>query len=437
MRCIYCNTENDLTLSDIIPYALTGAKVAKAFVCKKHNSFTNDNYEKPFINNLNYFRNQLGFLTRDDELIKFKGNVLIDGELIHGVMLSDKKSLYAPKKVVAGYNDDGEKVLFAPIDTFKNMKGNVRELIDAENVMINVELKLEYFIGHDALHSVAKIGYEWYCYINNIESKSDKFEGIINYILGDDNNNFVDIVVDGNYYQMIDMVSQAGTNSLFQYDDIDGYTYVIFNLWNGIAYRIRICEANKKDKKSNSLMFNLYLYHLDGQKTETVFGAHCFQNEFSIKVVDFETMSKEQIQFFIDRTFKLTTTKIISIYSLKRDVESFTKSFNKFKTGKIELIELIGFESRKTITVLEILSMLYENQDKYDETTSFNQNLKNFFRISGDTITRNEEEKKEYILYLKSLYDDGKLESEISEWLECFNRIWELEIERIRSKGSN
>lgn len=150
--------------------------------------------------------------------------------------------------MVAGYNDDGEKVLFAPIDTFKNMKGNVRELIDAENVMINVELKLEYFIGHDALHSVAKIGYEWYCYINNIESKSDKFEGIINYILGDDNNNFVDIVVDGNYYQMIDMISQAGTNSLFQYDDIDGYTYVIFNLWNGIAYRIRICEASKEDK---------------------------------------------------------------------------------------------------------------------------------------------------------------------------------------------
>lgn len=65
-------------------------------------------------------------------------------------------------------------------------------------------------------------------------------------------------------------------------------------------------------------MFNLYLYHLDGQKTEAAFGVHCFQNEFSIKVVDFETMSMEQAQYFIDRTFKLTTTKTISIYSLKK-----------------------------------------------------------------------------------------------------------------------
>lgn len=46
MRCIYCNADNNLTTSDIITYAITGAKLTKSFVCKRHNAFTNDNYEK-------------------------------------------------------------------------------------------------------------------------------------------------------------------------------------------------------------------------------------------------------------------------------------------------------------------------------------------------------------------------------------------------------
>ena len=46
MKCIYCNSEAELTSSDIITYAITGAKLTKSFVCKTHNAFTNDNYEK-------------------------------------------------------------------------------------------------------------------------------------------------------------------------------------------------------------------------------------------------------------------------------------------------------------------------------------------------------------------------------------------------------
>lgn len=65
MRCIYCNAENGLTSSDIITYAITGAKLTKTFVCKKHNKLTNDMYEKKFIDDLNFFRNQLGLSTRE------------------------------------------------------------------------------------------------------------------------------------------------------------------------------------------------------------------------------------------------------------------------------------------------------------------------------------------------------------------------------------
>ena len=65
MKCIYCNSEDELTSSDIITYAITGAKLTKSFVCKTHNAFTNDNYEKKFVADLDFFRNQLGLTTRD------------------------------------------------------------------------------------------------------------------------------------------------------------------------------------------------------------------------------------------------------------------------------------------------------------------------------------------------------------------------------------
>ena len=48
MKCIYCNSEAELTSSDIITYAITGAKLTKSFVCKTHNAFTNDNFQKSF-----------------------------------------------------------------------------------------------------------------------------------------------------------------------------------------------------------------------------------------------------------------------------------------------------------------------------------------------------------------------------------------------------
>lgn len=34
MKCIYCNNESDLTVSDIIPYALTEAKLKNGLYAK-------------------------------------------------------------------------------------------------------------------------------------------------------------------------------------------------------------------------------------------------------------------------------------------------------------------------------------------------------------------------------------------------------------------
>lgn len=85
MKCIYCNSEAELTSSDIITYAITGAKLTKSFVCKTHNAFTNDNYEKKFVADLDFFRNHLGLTTRDGKPIQYKADISVDGTELHNV----------------------------------------------------------------------------------------------------------------------------------------------------------------------------------------------------------------------------------------------------------------------------------------------------------------------------------------------------------------
>ena len=223
MKCIYCNSEENLTSSDIISYAITGAKLTKSFVCKTHNAFTNDSYEKEFVAGLDFFRSGLGFLTRDGKPIQFTADLTVDGIEMHDVRLSNKEALYNPKQLVAGKTANGEKILMGSNDKLGQIPGMTPKPVDISRITMHKTISSGDFVGNCALHSVAKIAYEWYCYINGIEQYTEENKDIVDYILGNCTDERVDIVVDGNYYVSIDQMSEVGTNSLFQYDDRDGY----------------------------------------------------------------------------------------------------------------------------------------------------------------------------------------------------------------------
>ena len=294
MKCVYCNSEVELTSSDIITYAITGAKLTKSFVCKTHNAFTNDNYEKKFVADLDFFRNQLGLTTRDGKPIQYKADLSIAGTEIHNVKLSDRESLYAPKDVVAGTDIEGNKILMAPMERLEKIsKGKVAS-VNISDVIVHKTVGSNDFIGYHAIHSMAKMAYEWYCYINNIEEYKEEYQEIVDYILGKTEQEVVDIIINGNYYWAIDHLSEIGTNSFFQYDDLDGYRYVVIDFWKTIAYRIRICKSpNDCLKKVRTLPVILYLYHIDGSKTQQVFGVVLLEEN---KQAYFETIYGEYLQ---------------------------------------------------------------------------------------------------------------------------------------------
>ena len=223
MKCIYCNSEAELTSSDIITYAITGAKLTKSFVCKTHNAFTNDNYEKKFVADLDFFRNHLGLTTRDGKPIQYKADISVDGTELHNVKISNRESLYAPKDVVAGTDDNGNKILMAPMERIEKISKGKASTVDISDVIVHKTIEADSFLGFYAIHSMAKMAYEWYCYVNNIEEFKEEYCEIVDYILGNKDGDFVDVIIDGNYYFAMDKLSEIGTNAFFQYDDVDGY----------------------------------------------------------------------------------------------------------------------------------------------------------------------------------------------------------------------
>lgn len=430
MKCIYCNSEVELTSSDIITYAITGAKLTKPFVCKKHNAFTNDKYEKKFVADMDFFRNHLGLTTRDGKIIQYKADISVNGRKIHNVKLSNKESLYAPKDVITGTDNDGNKVLMAPFEKLERISKGKATLVDISDIVEHKTIEADSFIGFHAIHSMAKMAYEWYCYINDIEEFKEDYQEIVDYILGNTEQEIVDILINHDYYCMIDQLSEIGTNSIFQYDDIDGFRYVVIDFWKTIAYRIRICKSSKIClKKVRTLPVRLYLYHIDGSKTQQVFSVVVLDTN---KQTCFETIRPQNItadmwKMFVNRIGKMMFTMVLSVHTLKREVDGLSIKLKKYDAGKIDLMLLLGFEESNILSTIEIISQLYLNKDKYDMTKKFNQNLSIILNLDSDTIVRTSKDKNRFIQLLIDMDSDKILSGYIWNGINFFNQIYENE----------
>lgn len=431
MKCIYCNSEMELTSSDIITYAITGAKLTKSFVCHTHNAFTNDTYEKKFVADLDFFRNHLGLSTRDGKIIQYRADISVDGTEMYNVKISNRESLYDPKGVVAGVDDNGKKILMAPMEKLQKISKGKAALVDISDVVLHKTISSDSFLGFYAVHSIAKMAYEWYCYINNIEEFKEEYSDIVNYILGKTEGDYVEIIVDGNYYCAIDKLSEIGTNSFFQYDDTDGYRYVVVDFWKTISYRVKIGKSPKNSSlDTNAFFFELYLYHIDGSKSKTVFGAYSLDPN---KRPTFYTIQPQAItaklwKSFVKRIDKIMSTMVLSIHTLKREVDLLSSKLKKYDKKKIDVARLLGFEDNNVVTVIDIIGQLYINKDKYDKSKTFNQNLYSIFELNSDTIARTAEDKTAFVTRLVEMDKNKELSDYVWKGIQNFYKIYECEM---------
>lgn len=435
MKCIYCNAEDNLTSSDIISYAITGAKLTKSFVCQTHNQYTNDTYEKEFIAGLDFYRNMLGLTTRDGKPIQYTADLTIGGLEIHDVKISDRQALYSPKDVVVGRDEQGKKVILAPQQRLEKFKNANYEIIDISDAMIHKTMSSDSFTNNEALHSIAKIAYEWYCYIHCIEEYiENKYEEIVSYILNNENReDIVTIVNDGRHYTPIDYCSEIGTNSFYEYDDSDGYRYVVFDLWNTIAYKVRICKSDLAAKiKYSKPVIALYQYRIDGSSRETIF-AICqgdFNTELHLSTLNIKKLTLEEWSVFVKRLEKLGSTFILTLRSMFPKVRNIEANLSKFENGQIELAHLLDFEDSTTIGIIQVLNILYENRTSYNFSESFSKNIQNIFALNDTTLAMNQEQKRNFLLELKQLNQEGILIDYMKNGISIFYQIYQNEQEK-------
>ena len=235
MKCIYCNSEEKMTVSDIIPAALTGAKLTRRFVCNTHNKFTNDNYERDIIKQLAAYRNFIGLTERDGDPVRYYADLNIGDRTFKRVRITDNASVVSGDRIFRDTDSSGKTILAGGRDNLLKINGateNNVETIDAKDFSIVIRADLrELFISSQVLHAIAKICYEWHCYINDIDGFiEEKYRDIVSYILSqEDEEAPVELVVDAFTWELSDRVSRTGTNMLFEYNDYDGYTYVVFS----------------------------------------------------------------------------------------------------------------------------------------------------------------------------------------------------------------
>lgn len=103
------------------------------------------------------------------------------------------------------------------------------------------------------------------------ELQENKYNSIISYILNPkQTNTFVEVVNDKFVVTLSDCYSRTGSNMLFEYNDSDGNTYVIFFLWNVIGYKVKVCEYDENPCTTHCPI--AYFYHADGTQDSIVFG---------------------------------------------------------------------------------------------------------------------------------------------------------------------
>lgn len=381
IKCIYCNSE-DLTVSDIIPYALTGAKVKKRFVCKYHNSYTNENFEKYVINDLSWFRKSIGLSTRDGKPIKYKASLNIQDITIPNVVLSSKKDFFTNNNRIYKTIVNGKNVRFGAFEALRKISQEKIEKVNLNNMTESFDFSLKELVtSSKMLRTVAKISYEWHCYINKLEYYDEqKYNQIVSYILDNNNDPMVENVMDENIYEILDTYSEYGTNSLFEYTDLDGYCYVVFCLWNVVCYKVKIFNTGKSNEKSQNIL-KIEKYNLDGTYNNSIFGligdSHIVSYNPDTALVLLE-------KFYINRLTLLVTRRVLTIDYLKKIIISTEKDLQLFTNKEITFLELIDYEDNDRVIAIEILEILYEKKAVYDKSLSFNKNLKNMLSLQGE-----------------------------------------------------
>lgn len=105
----------------------------------------------------------------------------------------------------------------------------------------------------------AKIAFEWYCLNNNVISKLNSFESIIEFIITGEGVDPVHIIGNEDIYGLINQMSDLGSHSLLSYVAGDGSVNILVSLFGIAIYNVRVCDNIIQECPYNALFLTINL----------------------------------------------------------------------------------------------------------------------------------------------------------------------------------
>ena len=278
-RCIYCNAENNLSKSDVIPDALTNGKILNPNVCQiQHNNKFSDEFESKVIHDLAFITDflcinsskrknkKIPYVGYDSKIMFENSNELAGDFYLKNACLED---FLNGNKMIYKKNENTELIGNFKILNKHNNKDKIKK-IDLSKVEIIQKNEIDYsiFISEEIKRMVAKIAFEWFALKNDVCQKENEFTEIINYIsTGKIEENRVNLIIDDELYSIIhNYFSPLGNHCLISYVK-DCKINIIVNLFGVIIYNVELCKVELKFP--NNVLF--HEIDIDGNQQEFIY----------------------------------------------------------------------------------------------------------------------------------------------------------------------
>ena len=257
-KCIYCGATTDLSESDIIPDALTNARIFNKNVCRiAHNNRFSDLFESKVISELSFITNELDIKSsKGKRYASYDATVTINGDAYDVSWDSDatlfgKRILKSSDKthILGSY----EKI----VNIAKDEK--LVEQIDVNQIELEKTVKINTAIFFDTamFRMVAKIAYEWYCAKNQVADFYPEFSSIVSYITEGSGTCPVSIIQSEEAYKTLSNELNLGSHALFAFEAIDRKINVIVSLFGILIYRVIVADKKMPFCPNNFLFMEL------------------------------------------------------------------------------------------------------------------------------------------------------------------------------------
>lgn len=418
-RCIYCGS--DITgESDIIPDALTNARITNRNVCiTEHNNKFSDLFEYDVIKELAVITNELNIKSHKSKTYAhYEMRIEIEGTN-YRTKISSEKELFSEGKVLVS---DDKKHKLSSMDKIKQIakdKGQILE-IDINNITMQktVEINPSIYFSEKMYRMISKIAYEWYCAQNNVVGYYSDFERIVNYITKGEGECPVTILKDKELYKYNDAMASLGSHSLFAFIDIKNRVNVVVSFFGIVMYRVVVadsapdfCQYNflylelrndsskeeikyhSYEEADNSFMETMLSPKFQNTKIQGINVLHCTQMldinpalyVYVLNIINGFRESNEEVTEADSEILDILYHNIQNILQAsplnKRMIKRFVKEY--FGEGH-RPVELNPNSKDKKLTVLfYILFVIGKNNIQINDDKSFQKLVKEIFNVKS------------------------------------------------------